>query len=177
VREVVERAMVHTAEGYWPPFLRRFFFLEENWHCLAARAALAHHRHDGYQRFCLDYVASRRRFLLGDEVAAAHRGGLGFGNLVPPQSTPTAGHGEALAAAIAVRLARGEDPAAERADLRRALAFLLRHQWRAEDCFACVAPERVAGGFSESIASPAIRIDYVQHAWAALGHGGRALGL
>jgi hypothetical protein len=42
-------------------------------------------------------------------VAPAHRGGLGFSNLVPPHNTPTAGTGEVLAAAIAVRLARGED--------------------------------------------------------------------
>ena len=35
----------------------------------------------------------------------------------------------------------------------------------------------IAGGFSESLASPEIRIDYVQHCMAALGHGGRLLGL
>jgi hypothetical protein len=35
----------------------------------------------------------------------------------------------------------------------------------------------VAGGFSENMGSPHIRIDYVQHAMAAMGHGGRVLGL
>ncbi len=33
------------------------------------------------------------------------------------------------------------------------------------------------GGFSENSASPVIRIDYVPHAMAAIGHGGRELGL
>jgi hypothetical protein len=172
VRDAVERAMSYTARDYWPSLLRGFFFLEENWHCLAARAALPHHRHDGYERFCLEYVASKRRFLV---PGGPHAGGLGFGNLVPPQATPTAGHAEALAAAIALRLARGEDAAAERADLRRALAFVVRHQWQGPECFACAAPDRVVGGVSESVAAPLIRIDYVQHAWAALGHGERVL--
>jgi len=176
LHRVVERAMSYFAHDYWPSFLRPLFFLEENWHCLTARAALPFHRHDGYEQLCLDYAASRHRFLLGEDVAPAHRGGLGFSNLVPPHNTPTAGTGEVLAAAIAVRLARGEDPTVERADLRRVLAFLLRNQWRGPECFACAAPERVAGGFSESVASPAIRIDYVQHAWAALGHGASVLG-
>jgi hypothetical protein len=36
---------------------------------------------------------------------------------------------------------------------------------------------RIVGAFSEHVGSPSIRIDFVQHAMAALGHGGRALGL
>ena len=43
--------------------MRDFFFFEENWHCLAARAALAHHRRDDYERFCLDYVTMKTRLL------------------------------------------------------------------------------------------------------------------
>lgn len=177
VHLAVERGMDYTASDYWPSFLRPLFFLEENWHCLAARAALAHHRHDGYERFCLDYAAARHRFLLGDGVTAAYRGGMGFGNIVPPQSTPTAGQGEVLAAAVALRAARGEPGDTERDDLRRVLTFLVRHQWRAADCFWCAAPEAIAGGFSESLSSPTIRIDYVQHAWAAIAHGARSLAM
>jgi hypothetical protein len=64
----------------------------------------------------------------------------------------------------------------DEARLANVLAFLLRNQWRSERCFACAPAARVEGGFSEHMASPRIRIDYVQHAWAALGHGARALG-
>ena len=38
-------------------------------------------------------------------------------------------------------------------------------------------PDHVVGGWSESVGSLDVRIDYTQHAWSALGHGGRALGL
>ena len=61
--------------------------------------------------------------------------------------------------------------------MRLALRFLLRQQWDEVSCFACVRDQHVLGGFAEHLASPHIRIDYVQHAWAALGHGGRELGL
>ncbi|MCA9624640.1 MAG: hypothetical protein KC731_36705, partial [Myxococcales bacterium] len=88
-----------------------------------------------------------------------------------------AGLGEALAAAVEVAKARGEDSRALEAHLASAMTFLLRNQWATERCFACSRRRRVVGGFSEHMASPEIRIDYVQHAWAALGHGAQALGL
>jgi hypothetical protein len=175
----IERAMTHFSTRYWHPFLANFFYLEENWHCLAARAALAHHRHDGYERFCIDYVTMKSRFQL-DRSSGVHPdflGGVGLGNLVPPHNTATAGLGEALAAAIVVANARGEDSTSLQARLRDALGFLLRTQWQRGRCFACTRKLRIIGGFSEHMASPAIRIDYVQHAWAALGHGARALGM
>jgi hypothetical protein len=179
VRAAVGRAMSFYAERYWPAILRPFFFLEENWHCLAARAALPRLADPRYERLCLDYVASRHRLVLDEDdgVDESLVGGFGFGNVVPPQNTPSAGNGEALAAAIAIKDARGLDASAERRTLARTLRFLLRNQWRTADCFACPRPELVVGGFSESLAAPQIRIDYVQHAWAALGHGGRVLGL
>jgi hypothetical protein len=179
VRASVERAMEYFATRYWDHFAADFLYMEENWHCLAARAALGHHRHDGYERFCIDYVTFKSRLAL-DEGSGVHPdflGGYGFGNVLPPHNTATAGYGEALAAAMAIKEARGEDLAADRGRMERALGFLVRQQWDAASCFACARGVTIAGAFSESMTSPQIRIDYVQHAWAALGHGGRALGL
>jgi len=178
VRAAVERAMDFFAGRYWDHPLGDAFFLEENWHCLAARASLGHHRNDAYERFCLDYTAFRSRFVLdGDSgVAPDFVGGLGFGNLVAPQTVPTAGFGETLAAAMAIKRARGEDTRADRALLERTLRFLLRQQWDEASCFACARPERIIGGFSESPVAPMLRVDFTQHAWAAIGHGAQELG-
>ena len=61
--------------------------------------------------------------------------------------------------------------------MRRVLGFLVRQQWDETACFAC-SPERPAlGGFSQSLAVPYQRVDYHQHAWAAMGHGARELAL
>jgi len=179
VRSAVERAMNYFATDYWDHPLRDFFFIEENWHCLAARASLGHHRNDGYERFCLDYAAFQSRLGLDEDsdVSDDFIGGFGFGNLFPPQNTPTAGFGETLAAAMAIKAARGADLAADRRVLERTLRFLVRQQWNEPSCFACAQPRRVEGGFSESMSSPILRIDYAQHAWSAIGHGAPLLHL
>lgn len=177
LRVATDRAMQHTATRYWDHALAGFFFLEENWHCLAARASLDHHRHDAYERFCLDYVAFKSRLVL-DEASGVDTdfvGGYGFGNVLPPHNTSTAGFAEALAAATAIKQARGLDTEEDRRRLRLVLRFLLRQQWTPTSCFACAPGREALGGFSESMTSPVIRIDYVQHAWAALGHGGRVV--
>ena len=178
VHAAVERAMEFFATEYWSHPLTDFFFLEENWHCLAARAALGVHRHPGYEKFCLDYVSFKSRLILEREqgIDADFDGGFGFGNVVPPHNTGAAGFGEALAAALAVRRAQGRpDPAGEQL-LARVLGFLLRQQWSRDNCFACATP-LVIGGMSEHTHSALTRIDFAQHAWAALGHGGGVLGL
>lgn len=173
-----ERAMDHYSQAYWPAFLRQLFFLEENWHCLAARAALTSRRHDGYERFCLEYVGFKSRLILTTEDAPPELiGGYSLSAMLPPHATPSAGFGEAMAAALAVKRARKEDASKEKALLKDVLGFVHRQQWTAGSCFACASNGAAVGAFSESAASPVIRIDYVQHAMAALGHGGRELGL
>jgi hypothetical protein len=172
----IRRAMDHYAERHWPSALRSLFFLEENWHCLAARAALTAHRHDGYERFCLDYVAFKERFIFEPGTSIpANVGGYGLGHLFPLHVTPAAGFAEALSAALSVKKARGMDVTSDLSLLARTLGFVTRQQWDARACGTC-ADLSVIGGFSESASTPAVRVDYVQHAMAALGHGGKLLG-
>ena len=56
--------------------------------------------------------------------------------------------------------------------MRRVNAFLVTQQWNPDNCFGCARNRTVEGGFSESMSAAEVRIDYTQHAWAALGHGG-----
>lgn len=174
LRDAVDRSIGYYTGPYWDTFARDFFWLEENWHCLAARAALEHHRNDAYEQFCLDYMTYKARVVLDEDsdVAPEFWGGYSLGNILPPVNTPAAGFGEGLAAAMAIKHARGEDLAADRRRMHRVIEFLIRQQWNEQTCFACAPHRTVIGGFSESMSAPEIRIDYTQHAWAALGHGG-----
>ncbi len=178
LREAIDRAMAHFAGPYWDLVIRDFFFFEENWHCLAARAALATHRREDYERFCLDYVTMKAR-LVHDRASGGDAGlvgAYGFGTVFPPHNTATAGFGEALAAAMAVARARGADTAGDASRMREVLGYLMQQQWTEETCFGCSETIPIPGAFSEHYGEPTIRIDYVQHALAALAHGGKELG-
>ncbi|HEY6081320.1 MAG TPA: hypothetical protein VIW29_21040 [Polyangiaceae bacterium] len=179
LKSALDRAMSYYAGPYWPTPARDFFFFEEGWHCLAARTALSSHRHDGYEQLCIDYVSSRLRYVTraADTSEPNFVGGYGVSDLFPPRNTATAGMGEALNASITIKRKRGEPVERELEILRDLVTFLLRAQWTEAGCYACRQPHRVVGGFSQQLASPSIRIDYVQHAMAAIGHGSKLLGL
>ena len=138
------------------------------------------HRHDGYERFCLDYVEFKtRRFVVdaSSNVDPDYYGGFNCSNLAPPHNGSSAGVGEALAAAIEIKRARGEDSEVLVERLRSVLGFLLQRQMLEDNCFACEAPRLALGGFTgESVGSDG-RIDHVQHALSALSDGARQLAL
>lgn len=173
----IDRGMAFYGGPYWPRPLRDFFFFEEGWHCLAARQALSSHRNEAYEQLCIDYVASRLRYVARTDDTGEPNfiGGYGLSDLFPPRNTATAGLGEALNASIAIKQKRGLPVSEDKAILADLVTFLLRAQWTEAGCFACKDPKLVVGGFSQMLAAPDIRIDYVQHAMAAIGHGGRLL--
>lgn len=177
LRDAVERAMSFIADDYWSSSLYPFFFIEENWHCLAAHKALEVHPHERYQRFCLDYVRFRSRLILDERSGVDDEfiGGLGFGNVIPPHNTGAAGLAEALGSAIMVKRALGESTTEEEATLARVLEFCLRQQWMPHNGFAC--HPRAMGSLSEHTHSPIVRVDFVQHLYSGLESGGAALGL
>lgn len=167
IRQAAEKAMQYVAEQHWNHSMYPFFFIEENWHCLAAEKGLGVHEHRDYEDFCLDYMRFKSRVILtGSETPIEFLGGYGFGNVIPPHNTATAGFAEAQTSAIAILKARGESSVAEQRLLVQAFGFLLRQQWTEANCFACV-PEAY-GSVSEHTHSPITRIDFVQHAWAGL---------
>lgn len=175
----IDKVMDYTAGKYWSLALKDFFYLEENWHCLAARAALSSHRRDAYERFCVDYMKFKKRLILeaSDTDEPDYVGGVSFGTLVPPYPAATAGFAEALVAVLEIERARGLDELAhaDEGRLERILGFLLRHQISADTCRFCTPRAWTAGGVSGNDGWPVIRIDFVQHNLAALFHGGEAL--
>jgi hypothetical protein len=177
LKQALDSAMSFYGGPYWPRPLRDFFFFEEGWHCLAARQALSSHRNDAYEQLCIDYVASRARFLArpSDTSEPNFVGGYRLSDLFPPRNTATAGAGEALNAAISIKQKRGLPVAEDKALLRDLVTFLLRAQWSESGCYACRRPAKVVGGFSQMLAASDIRIDYVQHAMSAIGQGGKLL--
>ncbi len=90
------------------------------------------------------------------------------GYYAPPGSTPTAVRTEGLIAAYA--LLRDHGGEAYRDDAAAALeagilgaAFQLQCQFRPESAMYFKNPQRILGAFRDSLTSPYIRIDFVQH--------------
>jgi len=176
--KAIDKAMAYYAGPYWDIPLRDFFYLEENWHCLAARAALDHHRNDAYERFCIDYMTMKKRFIQRPDsgVDEDHVGAYAFGHVFPPHHAAAGGFAEGLAAAMALKRVRGESTADDEVVIKLVLGLLVHHQWRESSCFMCTRKLRIPGGFSENAASPTVRIDFVQHSMSALLHGGELVG-
>jgi len=96
-----------------------------------------------------------------DRDPPGYAGGFGPGS---PRATPAASRAEGLVSAY--RLARliGDVRATAIAGALRACArFQLAQQFAAENSEALPNPARARGGFREGLASPKIRIDFVQH--------------
>jgi hypothetical protein len=173
----VRSAMAYTAGPYWPWPLRSFFFLEENWHCLAAKAATrvadGRLRNDGYEQLCLDLVRWRARLV--QTGPAGDRGAYHFAHVSAPYTTPTAGFLEAGSAALELAKLRREPAPEIEAGLERAMDFMVRAQWDEAACFACTTRLPMVGAYSESLASTVVRVDFVQHAMAGLAGARHAL--
>lgn len=94
------------------------------------------------------------------------------GYYVPPRSAPTATRIEGLNSAYALAVAGGNRKEAEaiRKAIDRGIGYLLRSQVGPETALYCAAPQKSLGAIRESLNSPLVRIDYVQHAISALIH-------
>jgi N-acylglucosamine 2-epimerase (GlcNAc 2-epimerase) len=86
-----------------------------------------------------------------------------------PRATPAASRAEGLLSALRLARLTGDARAATIAEaLKLSARFQLSQQFTADNSFYLARPERVAGGFRESLTSARIRIDYVQHNISAL---------
>ncbi|MCH2110029.1 MAG: hypothetical protein MK135_11930 [Polyangiaceae bacterium] len=170
IAAAARRATAYYGGDYWGKGPEDFFYYEENWHCLAARAAPDDLRDQRYEEFCIDYVGFKARLLESASSTQDWVGGFTASPVFPPHSTPTAGIAEAGSAAIFLAQRLGQDAQQLKASVRLAMSYLQRVQLKKENCFACRG-KRAYGGFPESPTSAQVRIDYVQHCMAGLAHG------
>ena len=93
----------------------------------------------------------------GSERAGAFRPG-------EPRATPAASRAEGLVASYRLARATGDARAGKIAEaLRAAARFQMSQQYTAQNSAQLANPAVASGGFRESLTSPRIRIDFVQH--------------
>lgn len=168
------RALSYLVQRGWSFPLSAYYQNEEHWTCQAAGQLWRHAPNPAALSFCLRWHEFQRAAQYTDAAPdPSWTGGYGVGTLALPRLTPAASRSEATGATLAVLLA-DKTPAHEaaardlRAQLDLAVAFLLRQQLSAESVASYRDPAAVQGAFPGSAADLELRIDYAQHAGAAM---------
>jgi hypothetical protein len=156
----------------WSFFGDRYYFGEEHWTCQAMGVLWKYAPDPSALDFCLRWQAFGRALQQreGDSYYDAD-GAIGVSPVITPRLTPVASRCEAGVATLDVAKKSGV-PAAELAlldqQLRRALALLLRQQFRPGPRHLFKSPSDVEGAIPGSEVDWELRIDYTQHAGSAL---------
>jgi len=172
----VDRALTALITANDRTFATQFFFVEDHWTCIAAEAAwelLPSTTRARAARYCADFAAFLRRSQHHADDALGRAdpdlvGAYGFTPLLAAHPTPVGSRTEALLATRAMAARLGHDTRALDAMIDDGLAFLLRHQLGDDALYWAPAPSAARGGVLLSDVGRRVRIDFVQHAGAAL---------
>jgi hypothetical protein len=156
----------------WSFFGDRYYFGEEHWTCQAIAALWAYAPDPKALDFCLRWQAFGRKIQQreGDSYFDAD-GAIGVSPVITPRLTPVASRSEAAVATLDVARRSGvsaEELAVLDAQLRRALALLVRQQFRPGLRHLFKSPADVHGAMPGSEVDWDLRIDYTQHAGSAM---------
>jgi hypothetical protein len=147
-------------------FQNRYYFSTEHWTCQALQELWDRAPNRAALEFCLD----DQRFNLQAESRGADlrdfAGGIAPNPFAPPRMAATGARTEGAVATLATALAAGrsaDEISALDAQVRRALAFMLRFQLRPGPRHLMHDPARMLGAMPGSPTDLSIRIDYQQH--------------
>jgi hypothetical protein len=169
------RARTHLTGPAWSFFGSHYYFGEEHWTCEAMADLWDRSPAPEALDFCLRWLGFWRRAQQGaTDTPYDADGSYGVGPVLVPPLTPVASRCEAGLATLAVARRAGvaQDALAPlEAQMERSIALLLRQQMRAS------SPQRVGlvsdsaavdGAFPTSEVDWTLRVDFAQHAGAAI---------
>jgi hypothetical protein len=166
------RGLHHLVGPAWSFFGNRYYYGEEHWTCEALGELWPVAPDREALDFCLGWQRFNRAVQLREGDAPFDcDGGLGVGPLVTPRLTPTASRCEAAIATLSAARRAGVDARELREveeQSRRALALLLRQQFLPGPVHLFREPADVLGAIPASEVEWVVRIDYEQHAGAAM---------
>ena len=166
------RGLQHLVGPAWRFFGDRYYFGEEHWTCQAMAALWPYAPNPQALDFCLRWHAYNRAMQQrAGETPFDADGAIGVGPVLTPRLTPVASRCEAAVATLAIARRAGVAPqelAALEAQSTRALALLLRHQFRPGPHHLFAHPQAVFGAIPGSAVDWDLRIDYTQHAGSAM---------
>jgi len=166
----LERAMDFLTGAKYDFFMGKFFISEDHWTCIAAEAVPESLRKEQYARFCYAFAdLNRRAQVRPDEgLMGDLHGAFSITPFFMPHNTPAGSRTEANVATYLFSVKRKE-PQPEILDtVRRTVRYLVDQQIRPESAYLYRNPAEAVGGMLQTPMRASIRIDYVQHAAAAM---------
>lgn len=165
-------ALARLVGANWRFFGNRYYFAEEHWTC----QVMAEIWDDAPSRdaldFCLRWADYNRGLQLSDgETPYDADGAHGMTPFVTPRIPPTASRAEAAIATLAVARKAGVDPkelALLEEQVARAMAVVIRHQFRAQPSYLFANPAGAVGAVAGSDVDWQVRIDYTRHPSGAM---------
>ncbi len=173
--DAAARGLRNIVGPAWSFFGDKYYFGEEHWTCQAMAVLWPTAPDPKALDFCVRWQAYGRKLQQqeGDSSFDAD-GAIGVGPVVTPRLTPVASRCEAAVATLDIAKKSGGASPAELAaldlQLRRALALLLRQQFRPGPQHLFKSPADVYGAMPGSEVDWELRIDYAQHAGSAMVH-------
>jgi len=170
--DAAARGLRNLVGPAWSFFGDKYYFGEEHWTCQAMAVLWPYAPDPKALDFCLRWQAYGRALQQreGDSYFDSE-GAIGVGPVVTPRFTPVASRCEAGVATLDIAKKNGigsSEVAALDLQLRRALALLLRQQFRPGPRHLFKSPVDVYGAMPGSEVDWELRIDYAQHAGSAM---------
>jgi hypothetical protein len=173
LREPIERALDFLTVENYDFFLGQFFIGEDHWTCIAAEAAFEVVNKDQYAKFCYAFARlnARAQVQPGEGLLDDLFGVFTITPFFTPHNTPAGSRTESNVATYLLSVRRGEPQADILRTVRLTLRYLVDQQLRPEGDYLFRRPEAAHGGMMQTPLRPNIRIDFVQHAAAAMARG------
>lgn len=172
-RRPLERALDFLTGENYDFFLGQFFIGEDHWTCIAAEAAFEAVNKDQYARFCYEFARlnARAQVQPGEGLMDDLQGAFSVTPFFMPHNTPAGSRTESNVATYLLSVRRGEPQADVLRSVRLSLRLLLDQQLRPEGGYLFPNAAAASGGMMQTAVRPNIRIDFVQHAAAAMARG------
>lgn len=149
----------------------RYFWTAEHWTCQAMEDLWDRAPDQTALEFCLRWQESTRAGLVDGDVIPEYDGAYSPNVISPPRFTGSASRMEAGVATLAVAKRAGlpeDEVEVLEHGVRRTLSFLLRHFYLPGPTHLMPDPRALHGGIPGGVTDLNVRIDYPQHAGAAL---------
>lgn len=171
----LQRAMDFLTVEKYDNFMGQFFISEDHWTCIAAEAASEVKARDfvvreGYTRFCYAFAAVNRRAQVqpGEGMMADLAGAFTITPFFMPHNTPVGSRTESNVATYLLSQRQGEPQPEILETVLLSIRYLVDQQIRPQGSHIYPNPRAAEGGMLQTPTRASIRIDYVQHAAAAM---------